>query len=216
MELTDPSDPPAWLGDFVELGPAEYLMGGTGEDRYATAAEGPRRLVSLRHRFALGVFPVTEGQWDFAGLGSLPKVSVSWNEIQAWLGIAREKCRLSLRLPTETEWEYGARAGSSSGFPHGDQISPTEANFLHDDARNPVGRGHLTPRGSYPPNAFGLEDMLGNVAEWTADEWSPETRVVRSAGWDALPRLLRLSARHPLPLDRRQDNLGFRLAYDLS
>ena len=58
--------------------------------------------------------------------------------------------------------------------------------------------------------------MLGNVAEWTADAWSPDTRVVRSAGWDSLPRLLRLSARHPLAPDRRQDNLGFRLAFDRS
>ena len=74
--------------------------------------------------------------------------------------------------------------------------------------------------------------MVGNVAEWTADAWWPDLsniphdgrpregdpfapRVVRSAGWDALPRLLRLSSRHPLPPDRAQDNLGFRLAFDL-
>ena len=141
---------------------------------------------------------------------------VSWADIQTWLAVAREKCGLLLRLPTEAEWEFAARAGSSSGFPGGDCLSPSEANFLHDEVKNRVGPGHLTPRGTHPPNAFGLEDMLGNVAEWTSVEGSPGTRIVRSAGWDALPRLLRLSARHPLPLDRRQDNLGFRLAYDLA
>ncbi len=211
MEIT-PSDSPAWLGNFVALGPAEFLIGAAQDDRYATSTS---RRVQLPHRFGIGVFPVTEAQWDFTGLGTLPKVLVSWLDIQAWLASAREKSGLPLRLPTEAEWEFAARAGSSSGFPSGDSLSPTEANFLHDEAKNLVGPGQLTPRGTYPPNAFGLEDMLGNVAEWTADEWSPGTRVVRSAGWDSLPRLLRLSARHPLPVDRRQDNLGFRLAYDL-
>lgn len=204
----------AWLGDFVELGPAEFLMGAADEDRYATAAERPARWVKIPYRFAIGVFPVTEDQ-DFFGNGTLPKVRVSWNDIEAWLSEVREVSGLPLRLPTESEWEYAARAGSTGGFPTGETITPAEANFLHDDLKNPVGPGRLTPRGTYPPNAFGLEDMLGNVAEWTADAWSPDTRVVRSAGWDALPRLLRLSARHPLPPDRRQDNLGFRLAFDL-
>ncbi len=205
-----------WLGDFVELGPAEFLMGAADDDRYSTAAERPARWVKTPHRFAIGVFPVTEDQWDFLGRGTFPKVHVSWDDIRSWLAEAREKCGLPLRLPSETEWEYAARAGSIRGFPKGESITPAEANFLHDDLKTPVGPGRLTPRGSYPPNAFGLEDMIGNVAEWTADTWSPETRVVRSAGWDALPRLLRLSARHPLPPDRRQDNLGFRLAFDLS
>jgi formylglycine-generating enzyme required for sulfatase activity len=204
-----------WLGDFVELDPAEFLMGAAADDRYATTAERPSKRVKITHRYAIGVFLVTEDQWDFQGPGTLPKVRVSWNDIQAWLSKAREQSGLPLRLPTEIEWEYAARAGSTGGFPNGETISPTEANFLHDDLKNIVGPGHLTPRGTYPPNAFGLEDMLGNVAEWTADAWSPDTRVVRSAGWDSLPLLLRLSARHPLPTDRRQDNLGFRLAFDL-
>ncbi|MCB1132608.1 MAG: SUMF1/EgtB/PvdO family nonheme iron enzyme, partial [Verrucomicrobiae bacterium] len=80
-----------------------------------------------------------------------------------------------------------------------------------------VGPGTRTPAGTYPANAFGIEDMLGNVAEWVADPWQADgdERVVRSAGWDSLPRLLRFSARHPLDRGRRQDNLGFRIAFDL-
>lgn len=205
-----PNEGVAWLGSFVELGPAEFRMGATADDRYATSAEGTARLVEISHRFAIGTFPVTGEQWDFKDEGRLPKVRVSWNDIQKWLIQAREKCGLPLRLPTETEWEFAARAGSNMGFPRGETITPSEANFLHDDSKNTVGPGNLTPRGTYPPNAFGLEDMLGNVAEWT------DCGLVRSGGWDALPRLLRLSARHPLPPDRRQDNLGFRLAYILT
>lgn len=216
MRLTLPSDMPDWLGDFVALGPAEFTMGAADDDRYATSAERPARMVDIPYPFALGVFPVTESQWNFTWGSTLPKVRVSWRDIVEWLEIARSESQLPLRLPSEAEWEFAARAGSRSGFSTGDTITPAEANFLHDDAKHKVGPGHLTPRGTYLPNDFGLEDMLGNVAEWTADAWPPDSRVVRSAGWDSLPRLLRLSARHPLPADRRQDNLGFRLAFDLS
>lgn len=222
---------PEWLGRFVALGPAEFWMGAADADRYAASSERPLRNVRIRHRFALGVFPVTTEQWNFAGSGGLPKTGVSARDIGEWLQKAGARCGLSLRLPSEAEWEYAARAGAAGGFPSGDHITPAEANFLHDDSKQRVGPGGPTLRGSYPPNAFGLEDMVGNVAEWVDGAWSPDLggipedgratessegyRVVRSAGWDALPRLLRLSARYSMPADRCQDNLGFRLAFDL-
>jgi len=231
--IDTPTKPtPDWFGGFVALGPGDFSMGATEADRYASGSERPVRQIRIRHRFALGVFPVTTEQWDFVGAGGLPKTGISALDIDDWLAAAWTKCGVALRLPSEAEWEYAARAGAAGGFPCGDTISPAEANYLHDDSKHRVGPGHLTPRGSYPPNAFGLEDMLGNVAEWTADSWWPDLsrtpadgrplevedevwRAVRSAGWDSLPRLLRLSARHPLPANRRQDNLGFRLAFDL-
>jgi formylglycine-generating enzyme required for sulfatase activity len=223
---------PAWAGDFVVLDAAEFQMGAADDDRFASSSERPVRKIAIRHRFALGVFPVTTGQWEFRNASGLPKTGASWRDIQSWLAEAAERSGIPLRLPSEAEWEYAARAGSHGGFPAGETIGRDEANFLHDDGKVRVGPGHPTPRGTYPPNAFGLEDMLGNVAEWMDDAWRPDLtqipgdgrpnagdpfslRVVRSAGWDALPRLLRLSARHPLPPDRAQDNLGFRLAFDL-
>jgi len=220
-----------WLGGWVELGPGRFRMGGVAEDRFTTAAERPRREVAVG-RFGLGVFPVTEHGWEFRPAGGLPKVGVSWWDAVAWLGEAGRRCGLPLRLPSEAEWEYAARAGTDGGFPGNAEPTPQQANFLHNEARERVGPGRRTPAGCYPANAFGLEDMLGNVAEWVADAWTPDLRrvpadgsahsggdrrrVVRSGGWDALPRLLRLSARHPLDAGRRQDNLGFRLAFDLS
>lgn len=230
MHITRIEPEPSWLGGFVMLGPAEFAMGAAMEDRFAASSEKPVRAVSITRRFAIGVFPVTTGQWNFGKPDGLPVVGVSWNRITEWLAIAREKSGLPLRLPSEAEWEFAARAGSLDGFPEGETLSPTEANFLHDDAKQRVGPGCLTPRHTYPPNRFGIEDMLGNVAEWTADSWwsdltrvpddggrhqdtNSPLKVVRSAGWDAMPRLLRLSARHPRPDDCCQDDLGFRLAF---
>ena len=221
-----------WVGDFVALGPGSFTMGAGAEDRFATSSEFPRRRIEIGHQFAIAVFPLTEAQWNFQNLDGLPRVGISWHDIEIWLQRARDKSGLPLRFPSEAEWEFAARAHCEGGFPNGGTICPSEANFLHDDGKGKVGPGRLTARGTYPPNSFGIEDMLGNVAEWVADHWWPDlarvpksgkafqefqsdSRVVRSAGWDALPRLLRLSARHPLSIGRAQDNLGFRLAYDL-
>lgn len=233
MTITRLEPESAWLGGFVIVEPAVFQMGATADDRFSTSSEKPVRTITFARRFAIGVFPITVNQWAFLSSDGLPVTRVSWSAIQEWIAAAREKSGLPLRLPSEAEWEFAARAGSTDGFPHGAAVDHREANFLHDDSKHRVGPGHLTPRGSYPPNRFGIEDMLGNVAEWTADSWwgdltrVPENgdvyqnhetplKVVRSAGWDALPRLLRLSARHPRLADCGQDDLGFRLAFDPS
>jgi formylglycine-generating enzyme required for sulfatase activity len=93
-----------------------------------------------------------------------------------------------------------------------------------------VGPGRRTPVGAYPPNAFGLHDMIGNVCEWTSDAWHPsfrgapaegqsweagaesiELRVIRGGAWDYLPRLLRTAWRDFLHQQTRRDNVGFRV-----
>jgi formylglycine-generating enzyme required for sulfatase activity len=140
---------------------------------------------------------------------------------------------IPFRLPSEAEWEYACRAGSSTVFPDGGNLAPDQANYLYDESGETIGPGALTPRGVYPPNAFGLRDMLGNVCEWTADVWhpdfhgaptdgsprfdgeTPDRRVIRGGAWDHLPRVLRASWRDWAPESARWDNLGFRIAFTL-
>src|SRR5690606_10303274 len=132
---------------------------------------------------------------------------------------------LPFRLPTELEWEHACRAGADCIFQSGDALEPEDARFLYDESGSVVGRGERAPVGSYPPNAFGLHDMLGNVCEWTASPWTdslaPEAsasqtlKTIRGGAWDYLPRLLRASWRDGLPPETRRDNLGFRVACDV-
>lgn len=209
---------------WVRLAGGEFFMGESAEDKFANDTERPRWRVCVAP-FELADFPVTVGEFRQFRPGhepgvpeDWPAVWVSWEDAVAycaWLGGGA-------RLPTENEWEYAARAGALTPFPWGYGISPAQANYLLDESKARVGCGHRTPRGAYPPNVWGLFDMLGNVCEWTADLWRPrydvaplpgeQRRVVRGGAWDYLPRLLRVSWRDRVEPFTRRDNLGFRLA----
>lgn len=211
-------------------------MGGTGDDKFVSAVELPQREVSV-DAFLLARIPVTEADWakfpgshapDYFTSSRLPLVRVGWheaNEYTAWLS---ETLEMSCRLPTEAEWEYACRAGTRSIFPCGEDISPELANYLYDESGLRIGAGQRAPVACYPPNAFGLHDMIGNICEWTADDWVPghdrsasgaspvpDKRTIRGGAWDHLPRLLRSSWRDWAPVEARYDNLGFRVAADL-
>ena len=217
---------------FVAIPAGKFLMGGVGEDKFVTAVELPVHEVGLR-AFELSLHPVTRRQWGVANSGEiggadLPMTSVSFPEAEDFAK------RMDARLPTEAEWEYACRAGSMNLFPTGLSLLPEDANFFYDEGGDPVGEGTLTPVGKHRPNAFGLYDMIGNVCEWTADLWHPNyqnapcdgsawieggqqgRRVIRGGAWDQLPRTLRASWRDWAPESTRWDNLGFRLARDLS
>lgn len=136
-------------------------------------------------------------------------------------------------LPSEAEWEYAARAGSETAYGVGEQLSPEQANYLYDEHGQRVGRGSRTPRDTFPANAFGVQDLHGNVCEWVADVWHPNyagapvdgspwvaggalgRRVIRGGAWDYLPRLLRSAWRDSLSETEQRDNVGFRLACNL-
>lgn len=98
----------------------------------------------------------------FAQTNRHPVVGVSWRDAVAyseWLGRQTGK---SYRLPSEAEWEYACRAGTTTRYAFGDAITPKEANYSESI-------GKTTKVGAYPPNAWGLYDMHGNVWEWVAD-----------------------------------------------
>jgi len=214
------------LPDMITIPAGRFIMGTVGEDRFANSTERPAHEVVIEKPFAVSRFPITEAQWaGFAG-GSrslLPVLRVSWWDAIKYVEWLSEQTGRPFRLLTEAEWEYACRAGSTTIFNVGDTLEPEKANYLYHEHGFKVGPGHCTPPGSYPPNAFGLEDMHGNVCEWVADAWrakydaAPDEahRVIRGGAWDYMPRLLRSAWRDFATPDAKRDNLGFRIACDL-
>jgi formylglycine-generating enzyme required for sulfatase activity len=231
----------------VTVPAGESLFGASGDDKFGNAAERPARVLAV-DSFECAVFPVTIGEWrsylaavrgrpgEGAAAGvpdpdfnfdpdaeeGWPVAGVTHDEVEgflSWLNADPEGQRW--RLPTELEWEHACRAGSRSVFSCGDEIGPEDANFLFDESLARVGPGHRTPCGAYPPNAFGLCDLHGNVCEWTSSLWRPshepsapataDRYVVKGGAWDYLPRLLRASSRDGVHRHARRDNLGFRV-----
>jgi formylglycine-generating enzyme required for sulfatase activity len=211
-----------------------FFLGAVSSDKYADAAELPRRRVEVGS-FEMGIHPVTNLEWAAFASGlqgdlslpvtndpKLPVTNVSWHDAQAYLAWLRCGTGKSWRLPTEIEWEYACRAGSETLFPQGEDLSPIDANFLYDESLERIGPGHLTPVGFYPSNAWGFHDLLGNVNEWTSSPWTrshellativPGLFTIRGGSWDGLPRLLRPSWRDGLAETTRSDHLGFRVA----
>ncbi len=224
------------LQPMVELPAGAFMMGENAEDKFANDTERPLHQVIFAAPFALGKFPVTVQEYRRFRPGHSPEepadwpvVRVSWQDATDYCHWLTEKRRQRFRLPTEAEWEFACRAGTRTPFAVGGEIALTHANYLYDEAGRRIGCGKRTAVGSYPPNAFGLHDLHGNVCEWVADSWHPdyrgapgdgqawikaddERRVLRGGAWDYLPRLLRSSWRDWRPADYAGDNVGFRLA----
>jgi formylglycine-generating enzyme required for sulfatase activity len=167
-----------------------------------------------------------------------PVVCVSWNDAQAYVEWLSRETGLKYRLPTEAEWEYAARAGTTTARFWGDDpdqacryASVRDSQYWTDYVHNCRDGYHYTaPVGSFQPNDFGLYDMLGNVWEWTCsvdDEKYGEAeqrcapaedsgrRVVRGGSWNYLPRYVRSAHRDWNEPGYRSFGLGFRLAQDL-
>ena len=163
---------------LVELPLGSFIMGGTDDDKFVTDTERPAHRVAFAHRFALGRFPVTVGEYRaFAPRHApnddpdWPVVNVSWDDAQAFCAWLTSIAGQPFRLPSEAEWEYACRAGTRTSFVDGDKITPADANFLYSEEGQRIGLGQRTPAGRYAPNAFGLYDLLGNVCEWVEDAW---------------------------------------------
>ena len=235
---------------MVPVPAGSFWMGADdAEDKFASPLEKPRHRVTVRRAFALSRTPVTFEEWDVYaaavaggrrprdygwGRGVNPVVDVSWDDAMGFIGWLSQRTGRRYRLPSEAEWEYGCRAGTNDVFNTGNSISVEQANYLYTDFRGRPGLGRPVAAGSYPPNAFGLCDMHGNVCQLVADAWHddyanapadgsardgrPESmlRVVRGGGWDAMPRILRCAYRDWAHRAARFDNVGFRVACDLA
>jgi len=163
------------------------------------------------------------------GRGSLPVDSVSYNDVQDFIKRLNRQTAMIFRLPTEAEWEYACRAGTTTPFHYGDSLSSAMANF---DGRHPynaakgVFRGETVPVGSFKPNAFGLYDMHGNIWEWCRDWYGPYSpkpvtdpvgpksgvyRVLRGGCWFGDGNYCRSAYRDKGFPDKRVGLIGFRL-----
>lgn len=202
--------------------------------------EKPVHPVTIRS-FYLGTREVTFEEWDACvdqggcdhrpndrglGRGKRPVTDIHWNDANAYLAWLSLKTGRRYRLPTESEWEYAARAGSTTSYPWGQTVEKQRANCL---GCNDQPHRQAIPGGQFPANGFGLQDMAGNAAEWVADCWSENyraaphdgsaytapgcrERVLRGGSFNNDPRYLRSAARFKYEADVRFYTNGFRVA----
>jgi formylglycine-generating enzyme required for sulfatase activity len=176
--------------------------------------------------------------WRFPGFAQQddhPVVCVSWQDAQAYVRWLSQKTGHLYRLPYEHEWEYAARAGTSSAYPWSNAEVCAHAN----GADASLGRRHpewpaekcndghtfTAPVGSYAPNPWGLYDMQGNAMEWVQDCWTPQvtsnvqdqgplncrSRVIRGGSWDLKAAFLRSASRGKSSEANRGTGTGFRV-----
>ena len=239
------------LGMRLALIPGNaFTMGSPAEETGRRENEGPQHTVVFQQPFYVGVCPVSQAQYeqvtganpsrftrDAGGGPEHPAERVSWDDAVAFckrlsdLPEEQDAGRV-YRLPTEAEWEYACRGGTTSVFAHGAGLGSAQANF---DGAFPYGRapagpalGRTTRVGSYPANNFGLHDMHGNVWEWCAD-WYDERayayssmhdpkgpkegrfRVVRGGCWRSHAATCRAAYRNALVPNNRDPYTGFRV-----
>lgn len=238
--------------------PGDYLMGSPADEPGRRADEAQVE-VTLTRGFWVGKFEATQGEWSriagpwpdrpptarFGEGPDLPMYWVSFDQAEGFCArltaLARGSGALpadwSFRIPTEAQWEYACRAGTTTASAFGEVLRPRDANYAVDPP--PRGRaeeatGQAAPVGSYPPNPWGICDMHGNVWEWCRDYFhrsrpggvDPDlsavpgmqnrdgsySRVRRGGAWIEEVAFCRSAARLPYEPHRGSDHIGFRVA----
>jgi formylglycine-generating enzyme required for sulfatase activity len=223
---------------MVALPGGRFQMGSN-----ADPSERPLHTVAVP-AFAIGKFEVTRGEWNACvaaavcaykprttdGDDRLPMMNLNWEDATQYVQWLRRLTGKPYRLPTEAEWEYAARAGTTTPYPWGREIGVAKANC------NGCGGGY-DPRlpaavGSFPPNPWGLHDMFGGVAEWVEDCWHPNyvkapadgspwrtprcaSHVLRGGSWMNPPQDLTVSSRNFYDTSVRYIANGMRVALGL-
>jgi formylglycine-generating enzyme required for sulfatase activity len=229
--------------ELVVMPAGEFMMGSPEEEEGGYKDEPPRHLVRIDRRLAIARYPVTFAEYDqFCeatrqekpddkgwGRGRRPVINVSWRDAQAYVAWLSQQTGRTYRLPSEAEWEYACRAGTTGRYSFGDAITPRDANYAHS------GLGRTSEVGTYPANPWGLYDMHGNVWEWVEDDWhenyqgapgdgspwnaeggNPRLCVLRGGSWIKDPWVCRSACRHRLDTNYRFSFVGIRVARTLS
>ena len=235
--------------EMIWVEPGTFTM---GQNDISDAS--PEHNVTLSQGFYLGKYEVTQAQYEavmtgntetdsngnvisatpsqFSGNPNRPVEKLSWEDIQVFLSRLNEQQAESLPvgwayvLPTEAQWEYACRAGSTTAYSWGDTINASDANWNHGNDSN-----QTENVGSYSANPWGFFDMHGNVWEWTADAWgtyssvaqtdpfnagAPDSRrVSRGGSWTTAGTSLRTASRIHNPTSSRFNGMGFRVGFSM-
>ncbi len=227
--------------EMVVVPPGIFIMGSARGEKH----EKPTKPVRITKSFAIGKYEVTFDEWEACvreigcgatpsdhgwGKGRRPVMNVEFDTAQQFTRWLTKKTGHTYRLPSEAEWEYAARAGTTSEFPWGDTMEPNRANCR--ECGTEWSGEKTAPVGSFPPNAWGLHDFNGNVWEWTEDCWNPDHegatgtararvsgdchfRSMRGGSWYYFARLSRSSYRFKNAAEVKSYNIGFRVVREL-
>ena len=231
---------------MIWISPGKFTMGDI--QGIGLKDEGPTHEVTIKKRFAIAKHPVTFDQFDlFTQMtkrksandhgwqrGQRPVINVSWIDAVAYTNWLSEQTGKHYRLPTESEWEYASRGGTSTAYWWGDKIL---ANMIHCyECGDNIRHKETTNVASFKANPFGLYDTYGNVWEWTASRWTQAYNgeelkqinqedviiaanylkaaqlAMRGGAWNLLPKFNRSSSRFYGPPHAKSSNLGFRIS----
>jgi formylglycine-generating enzyme required for sulfatase activity len=231
--------------EMVEIPGGSFVMGSPSGELERFDCEGPQHSVTVS-QFFMAKYPVTQAQWravattpsvnrilnpDPAGFkgDNRPVEYVSWNDAVEFCDRLAQQTGKPYRLPSEAEWEYACRAGTTTPFHFGDTLSTELANYNGSGAKGEY-RKETTPVDYFKiANAFGLYDMHGNVYEWCQDHWHENyegaptdgsawenddgfgRRTVRGGSWFDFPRYCRSAYRFSSTPGDRSDYVGFRV-----
>jgi formylglycine-generating enzyme required for sulfatase activity len=236
--------------EMVAIPSGSFLMGSPNTEAKRHNHESPQRLVSVSP-FYMGKFTVTQAQWRavaalaqvqrflnpepsyFKG-DNLPVEQISWDDAVEFCARLSKKTGRHYRLPSEAEWEYACRAGTTKPFHFGETITTYlanyDGNYTYDLGLKGVYRQQTTPVGNFQvANAFGLYDMHGNVREWCADHWhenyqgapsdgrvwqngTGNRRLVRGGSWFNDPKQCRCAHRYSYDQSVGNHDIGIRVA----
>ncbi|QYX30892.1 bifunctional serine/threonine-protein kinase/formylglycine-generating enzyme family protein [Sphaerospermopsis torques-reginae] len=224
--------------EMVEIPGGTFLMGSPESEAQRDSDESPQRQVTVPS-FFMGKYQLTQKQYqaiignnpsNFKG-DNRPVERVSWNDAVRFCEQLSQRTGKNYTLPSEAEWEYACRAGTTTPFYFGESITPDLVNYdgnaTYGSAPKGEYRQQTTDVGSFPPNAFGLYDMHGNVWEWCWDDWVDNynnapidgsaatiksgSKLLRGGSWYNYPRDCRSAYRDDYNPDYRNVNYGFRL-----
>ncbi|MFM6080835.1 MAG: formylglycine-generating enzyme family protein [Dolichospermum sp.] len=243
--------------EMIAIPGGTFIMGSPEGEEESRSEEKPQHQVTIKP-FLMGEYPITQAQWR--AVAELPQVNqklqpnpsrfkranrpveqVSWHDAIEFCARLSNHTKKPYRLPSEAQWEYACRAGTTTPFHFGETITTDLANYCGDYA---YGRGQkgayreeTTEVGNFPPNAFGLHDMHGNVWEWCQDDWhnnyidapidgtawtgldmglSNDIKVLRGGSWDYCSGNCRSASRYYFVADFDNINIGFRVVCDVA